>query len=795
MLSFGFRFTLVFLAGLFVLPLTDHSGQDDHLFGLRAHYYGQLADHEFFTLGRIPEALDLYEHAYRAMTNSDPAFQARFLNNIGAMQLSLFRYQEAAQTLLRVRKSTAAAHDDALLGSADGNLAALSAQMDDLPTAEMYARESLQAYSRREQPELRLRALLTLANIMSRERLVPDAEIYFLAGIRAATSLRDWDTASYGWQHYGKVLLEDGELEDAERALNESLKLTMKSTRKKGQDALLWNISRLRLRQHNPVAALESINSAIQASETAGRIPLWRLYQTRAEAQLATGNAAAALADARTALQQARMLRANVVPDNDSRVGSEGLLDEVYSVLIDAGNQVYLKNHDRALLRETFEAAEENRSESLEALLPTASGWRSHLPAPQYWDKLSELISAQRTAVRVDSAGMRERINRLHAELSEMEASAKGSEQASVGTVLARVQKKLPKGASLLSFRLSEPSSWLWTVNHGELKLYRLKSKRALLIEIRDFQHDIRKNHAERIAQTGCELYANLFGGLPRSLERNSQWFISADEPLYALPLAALVAKVSKKGPVYLTERMPLLILPGAQLLDSPMNGSLVHKRFVVAGDGIYNRADPRYGGAGPIRPASWSMARLPGSGAEIRLAANLWPGNALLTGSQMTRRALLREIDRNPDVIHIASHVIAGQERWRAGILALGMGDAGEPELLTPQEILLHPIQSRLVVMTGCSSGFGDSLPASGLMGLTRAWLAAGAGEVLATRWPTRDEGQDGLIGSFYRHLLASPDGNIPQALQAARKDMIARGGWRAEPRYWSSFFLIGVR
>jgi CHAT domain-containing protein len=65
----------------------------------------------------------------------------------------------------------------------------------------------------------------------------------------------------------------------------------------------------------------------------------------------------------------------------------------------------------------------------------------------------------------------------------------------------------------------------------------------------------------------------------------------------------------------------------------------------------------------------------------------------------------------------------------------------------------------------------------------------------VLATRWPTMDESGDGLIGGFYSHLLASPNGNIPEALQKARRDLIARGGWRAEPRYWSSFFLIGVR
>ena len=116
-----------------------------------------------------------------------------------------------------------------------------------------------------------------------------------------------------------------------------------------------------------------------------------------------------------------------------------------------------------------------------------------------------------------------------------------------------------------------------------------------------------------------------------------------------------------------------------------------------------------------------------------------------------------------------------------REGILALGIDKSGSPDLLTADEIVMHPVHSCLVVMTGCASGSGDVLPASGLMGLTRAWLAAGAGEVLATRWPTMDESHEGLGRSFYVHLLASPDGNVPEALREARLDMIARGGWRA--------------
>ena len=215
----------------------------------------------------------------------------------------------------------------------------------------------------------------------------------------------------------------------------------------------------------------------------------------------------------------------------------------------------------------------------------------------------------------------------------------------------------------------------------------------------------------------------------------------------------------------------------------------------MVAGDGVYNFADSRFGGSVRVFHSSWNLARLPASGSEVRFVASLAPNVALLTGTELTKEALLDQVDRDPDVIHIASHVIPGNDRWHSGIIALGIDRSGEPDLLTVQEIMLHPIHSRLVVMAGCSSSQGASLQASGQMGLTRAWLAAGAGEVLATRWATMDESRDGLIGSFYEYLLASPDGDIPKALQQATRDMITRGGWQAEARYWASFYLTGIR
>jgi CHAT domain-containing protein len=414
---------------------------------------------------------------------------------------------------------------------------------------------------------------------------------------------------------------------------------------------------------------------------------------------------------------------------------------------------------------------------------------------PEYRYKLSQLLRVQRDGLLLNSRDGHDRMARLQSELAQMEAEAGATVVPQTGTVLDRVKRNLPAESALLSFRLGDRDSWLWTVDHGKLQLHRLPPKAIILAEIGNFQAAIRDNDVHRMGDLGRRLYRDLLGGRERSYEQSSQWFISLDEPLYTLAFPALVAEVKESGPVYLTQRKTLQIVPGAQMFDAPQRGSFSNRRFVLAGDGIYNGADPRYGKSGLIRTASWGMPRLPGSGAEVRFAADLWRHAILLTGASMTKDTILREIDRDPDVIHIASHVIEGQDRWHTGILALGMDKSGEPDLLTPREIQLHPLHARLVVMSGCSSGSGETLPASGLMGLTRAWLAAGAGDVLATRGPTRDESGQGLIGSFYVHLLASPDGNIPQALREARREMIARGGWPAEPRYWSSFFLIGVR
>ena len=92
----------------------------------------------------------------------------------------------------------------------------------------------------------------------------------------------------------------------------------------------------------------------------------------------------------------------------------------------------------------------------------------------------------------------------------------------------------------------------------------------------------------------------------------------------------------------------------------------------------------------------------------------------------------------RNPAVLHLATHVLFPPQDSSPGLVALSLTHGGELEFLSATEIASMRLNLGLVVLNGCSSARAAILPGAGLMGMTRAWLAAGARAVIVTRWAT---------------------------------------------------------
>jgi CHAT domain-containing protein len=186
------------------------------------------------------------------------------------------------------------------------------------------------------------------------------------------------------------------------------------------------------------------------------------------------------------------------------------------------------------------------------------------------------------------------------------------------------------------------------------------------------------------------------------------------------------------------------------------------------------------------------ALPRLVSSASELDVSARAWNGaHVLLEGSSASRAALAASLALNPAVIHFATHFVESPGPNPHAAIVLSLNSNGEAETLEPAEIAGWRVNAGLVVLSGCNSSAGAVLPGSGRLGLTRAWLAAGAHKVLASHWEVPDDSGP-LFAAFYRHLGAL--GQTPSsALRSAQMEMAESGSWRANPRYWAAYFVMG--
>ena len=77
-------------------------------------------------------------------------------------------------------------------------------------------------------------------------------------------------------------------------------------------------------------------------------------------------------------------------------------------------------------------------------------------------------------------------------------------------------------------------------------------------------------------------------------------------------------------------------------------------------------------------------------------------------------------------------------------------------------------------MVLSGCHSAAGATLRGSGLLGLTRAWLTAGARSVVASRWSTPDE-NGVLFQAFYSDLRTHNREGAAASLRAAQLECLS--------------------
>lgn len=124
------------------------------------------------------------------------------------------------------------------------------------------------------------------------------------------------------------------------------------------------------------------------------------------------------------------------------------------------------------------------------------------------------------------------------------------------------------------------------------------------------------------------------------------------------------------------------------------------------------------------------------------------------------------------------------------SGLRLARAGDSAEDGLLQVRDVFNLELHADLVVLSACQTGVGKEVAGEGLIGMTRAFLYAGAASVVVSLWQVDDESTSDLMVSFYRQLELT--GDKSEALRRAKLELIDRSPY-FQPYYWAPFILIG--
>jgi CHAT domain-containing protein len=701
----------------------------------------------------------------------------------------MHQYQAALHSFLEAQHLSESAGEPGVAAAWEANLASLYAEMGEYDAAAEWTERSLARISGHHRTEHMAKLQIQLATLRARQRRMGEAFDLFRQGIQGADQAGDLAVYAMGWNRLGEELLKQGDLASAEGALVEAFRV--RKLHHLPLDTSYRSVGRLRLEQGDLVSASALLDRAVElAAAPTGLMPTWDIFHTRGRVRLAQGRLTEALADLRIARRLGRAWRWSAPTDDTTQLGAEGMLDRVYGAYIEAGNRLFADTRDLALAVETFEANEENRAASLRALLEAPKPTRPEMPEG-YWAVLSHLQQAEIKSLRTGNGAA---VSAARAEWVRMEASLGANVPAEPTRLVDAVRSTLEPGTALLSFHLGASGSWLWAIDRHGLELYELPPQPAIAKTARHATAAIREGR-EDAAETSAQLYDALFGRMAPRFQKASRWLLVLDDVLFEVPIAALVDGHTKGR--YVAENHELVNIPGAAfwLQATRRAPQRLSPLFLGVGDPIYNQADVRAGGFASKGGNALPLPRLVGSGEEIDACARSWKGpSVLLRGARASREGLIEELRSSPAVVHVATHYLESAAGNRYGLIALTLGPGQGAELLTPYEISEWKIRAGVVVLSGCHSAAGAPLPGTGVAGLGRAWLAAGAQSVVGSLWNVADD-NGAFFQPLYRKLQASASLDAPQALRQAQLEMIHSTDYRAQPAYWGAYFVLGTQ
>ena len=691
--------------------------------------------------GEFEKAVDQYRAALSLFEAAgDETRAAIALGNLGTLYRGLGDLPRAKDAQERAMAMHVALGDEARVALARSNLGTIAFEQGDYQTAANLHGAALEVWSGRGSVRRTFRAHTHLLNDYLGLGDLERAAFHYSAARPLADSIDDRAAVADFWLAAGEFALRQGERAEARNRFGTALEEFDAMALGPGRLRSLYGLSRAAAAEGDLERALDEIEQALTALES-----------MRPRLLSLTGRAA--YSSARHQIYQLAV---------DLRMRSDG------------------DQNRNAALR----IAERSKSAAQTSLIAAPGVFTDD---PEYTQRVhhvslrhGELLSAaddaeqfvRRRAAYFEALSALEDYERgLNRELQP--AGSAFHQGGSVGTDEAK-----------LTFFIGKEQVYAWLESAGNLTSSVIGDADEVLNVVR---RAVESLHAASPDGGRTELAAasDLLLPLLDGLEPGRSLTISPDGALHLLSFAAL--RRQRSG-----VRRPLIedheIVYGngfAKLAEDTVAPSSA----LVVADPVFASSD-----SGSVRPGLL-LTRLPGTRREVEPILDHLGADAVtaLMGHDANRAGLLAATRAGHGLIHLATHGIFDDRVPAGSGLALSRSSAeGTPVewFVNVHDIARLDLRADLVTLSGCDTARGTLLNGTGLVGLTRAFLQAGARRVMSSLWAVSDRATRELMQAFYDSYLEA--GLRPAAaLRRAQLDIAGRQGWR-DPYYWAGFAII---
>jgi len=420
---------------------------------------------------------------------------------------------------------------------------------------------------------------------------------------------------------------------------------------------------------------------------------------------------------------------------------------------------------------------------------------------------------AEVAAVEKEIAGLVSQHQELQAELRVKSPRYADLTQPSPLTLREVQEQLLDADTTLVELALGEAGSFAFVIDARAVRVVELPARREMEALARAACGAAGTRPPRGEAPASSEPLERLAGAILPALGPLGTRRVAfvAQGALQYVPFAALPTP-GDGAP--LVTRHEIVTLPSASAL-SVLRREIAGRtpppgRIVILADPVLDRTDPRLPGAAPRAVAAKDedlvrsvrqtrldeLARLPFTRREAAAIGRAAGASGVRTalGFEASRELALSSELARYRVLHFATHGLVNDERPELSGLVLSLFDtAGRPAdgFLRLADIYNLDLPAELVVLSACRTGLGKNVRGEGLVGLTRAFMYAGAARVLASLWTVDDAATAELMSAFYRILFI--EGRAPaEALRGAQLHMWRHPRWR-HPYYWAAFTLQG--